>query len=360
MAKFRWGIIGTGAVAERFVLGLRQLEDAEPVIVASRSRANAERFSAEYSIPNVAANYRDAVNLHEVDAFYVATPPSEHREHALLSINAGVPVLVEKPFAADARAAKEIVDAARAKSVFCMEAMWTRFLPLVQHLKKIVAAGEIGDCRVFTGRFCVPETPDPSKNVFNKNLGGGALFDRGVYPLSLASYLMGRLENTHSEAICGETGVDEDSTMLASHEWGGLSMVHASLRVQCPNDCFIMGTCGTIHVHAPIYRPFKMTISKSEGAVPTCSGRRGVLAQRRLFPSLYRNSLELIANAFQRKGSQTITTHHRGNGYHYQAEEVMRCVRAGKIQSDVMPLADSLNIIEAIDRARAQWRPSSS
>ena len=360
MATFRWGIIGAGPVAGRFVLGLRQLEDAEPVVVASRSRANAEKFAAEFSIPNVAASYHDAVNPHQVDAIYVATPPSEHREHALLCINAGVPVLIEKPFAADAQAAREIVDAARAKSVFCMEAMWTRFLPLVQHLKKIVGAGEIGDCRVFTGRFCTPETPDRAKNVFNKDLGGGALLDRGVYPLSLGGYLMGRLENVRSEAIYGETGVDEDSTMLASHERGGLSMVHVSLRVQCPNDCFIMGTRGTIHVHVPIYRPFKMKISKSEDAAPTRSEYQNISKRDGFFPSVYRNSLELIANAFQRKGSQIITMRHRGNGYHYQAEEVMRCVRAGKVQSDVMPLADSLNIIEAIDRARAQWRSISS
>ena len=357
MAKFRWGIIGTGPVAERFVLGLRQLEGAEPVVVASRSRENAERFSCHFSIPNVAADYHDAVNRHQVDAFYVATPPSKHHEHALLCINAGVPVLVEKPFATDARSAKEIIEAASAKSVFCMEAMWTRFLPLVQQLKKIISAGEIGDCRVFTGRFCAPETPDRAKNVFDKSLGGGALLDRGVYPLSLACYLMGRLKDVRSEVIIGETGVDEDSTMLASHERGGLLMVHASLRVQCPNDCLIMGTRGTIHVEAPLYRPIRMTIDKFERAVPAnkCASR-----QDGLLSSLYRRTVELIANALRKKGSQVVTMPHRGNGYHYQAEEVMRCVRAGRVESDIMPLADSLNVIEAIDRARAQWRSSPS
>lgn len=361
MAKFRWGIIGTGPVARRFVLGLRQLEEAIPVVVASRSRANAERFSADFSIPNVAASYRDAVDLDQVDAFYVATPPSEHREHALLCINAKKPVLVEKPFSIDAQAAKEIIDAARTRSVFCMEAMWTRFLPLVQHLKKIVSAGEIGECRVFTGRFCAPEAPDPSKNVFNKNLGGGALLDRGVYPLSLACHLMGRPESVRSEAVYGETGVDDDSAMIVRHERGGLSIVHASLRSQCPNDCLIMGDRGSIQVHAPIFRPFKMTISKIEDATRSCAGsaQRGILTQGRFFHSLYHNSLELIANAFQRNGSQTITMPYRGNGYHYEAEEVMRCVRAGKIESEVMPLSESLSIVEAMDQARSQWRPSS-
>lgn len=352
MAIFRWGILGTGAVARRFVSGLRQIADAVPVAVASRSRANAERFAADFSVPVVAASYRDAVGLDNVDAFYVATPPSEHRGHALLCIAAGKPVLVEKPFAIDALGAKEIADAARAKSVFCMEAMWTRFLPLVQHLKKIVSAGEIGECRVFAGSFCAPEPPDQSRNVFNSALGGGALLDRGVYPLSLGCFLMGRPVSVRSEAICGETGVDDDTAMIVGHEGGGLSIVHASLRSERPIDCVIMGTRGTIHVHAPIYRPSKMTISKTDQARPCAeNARRSILERSGVWQSL--------AKAFQRTGTQTITVPYSGNGYHYEAEEVMRCVRAGKTESEVMPLSESLSIVETMDRARAQWQPAS-
>lgn len=352
MAKFRWGILGTGPVSRRFVSGLRQLADATPIVVASRSRINAEQFAADFSIPIAAASYHDAVDLDDVDAFYVATPPSEHREHALLCISGKKPVLVEKPFAIDAVAAREILDAARTKSVFCMEAMWTRFLPLVQHLKKIVSAGEIGECRVFTGSFCSPETPDQSKNVFNRSLGGGALLDRGVYPLSLACFLMGRPVNVRSEAIYGETGVDDDAAMIVDHERGGLSIVHASLRCQGPVDCLIMGTRGTIHVHAPIYRPSKMTISTIDPARSWAEiTQRSVSKQSGFFQSL--------VNAFHRSGSQTIAMPYRGNGYHYEAGEVMRCVCAGKIESEIMPLSESVGIVEAMDRARAQWRPAS-
>ena len=132
MALFRWGVLGTGPVSRNFLLGLRACAERTSVtVVASRNRSNAERFAADFGVPIVAASYEAAAAAPQIDALYIATPPSEHESHALAGIAAGKPVLIEKPFAMDATSAARIIEAARGKRVFCMEAMWTRFLPLI-------------------------------------------------------------------------------------------------------------------------------------------------------------------------------------------------------------------------------------
>lgn len=186
MTTFRWAILGTGMASRKFLLGLRNSEfGAYVTTVASRTRANAERLAGDFQVPHVSESYEAACAWSEADVVYIATPPIVHEPHALMAISAGKPVLLEKPFALNATSANRIVSAARSAKVFCMEAMWTRFMPLIRHVKQMVDSGAVGEIRAFAGNFSTATRPGTWAGVFKAESGGGALMYRGVYPLSL-------------------------------------------------------------------------------------------------------------------------------------------------------------------------------
>lgn len=356
MKTFRWGILGTGFAARKFVFGLQSAQGAKAVVVASRSQEKAEEFARTFGIGRAYGGYERAVNDDSVDAFYVATPPSMHRAHAVLCLNAGKPVLVEKPFALDAGQAREIVEFARSRSLFCMEAMWTRFMPLIRTLKSMIVSGAIGEIRVLTGSFGLAESPDLRNNLFSAELGGGALLDRGVYPISMAFHLMGSPDGIVADAIGGDTGVDEDVAVTFRYRNGGLGIFHASLRTQCSNDLVLMGTDAKIHLHPPIYRPFGMTLTpiRPRAYVPAAFSRMEALKESHWAHSALQR-LSGVRSMMPGRHSRTYTEWYSGNGYHYQADEVMHCVRNGKLESTIMPLSESLAIMEAVDIIRSQW-----
>ena len=356
MTAFRWAILGTGAVSTHFVSGLRHSAfDARAVTVASRVRANGERFARHFGIPHVSERYEAACASPDVDAVYVATPPSAHEAHALAAIAAGKPVLVEKPFAMDVAAANRIADAARSTGVFCMEAMWTRFLPLTRHLKRMVDGGAIGEVRAFTGSFATAVRPGSRTGIFDAESGGGALMYRGVYPLSLACLVMGPVQEAHAVAVFGDTGVDED-TIVASRHRTGVSTIQTSLRTNAANDFRIMGTTGTIDVEAPIYSPFRLRCTPVRpGGVPgPGETRKHLLGESQFAQGLMRRVRGPI-DAIRKPRGRTITKRFTGNGYHYEADELMRSVCAGRTESGIFPLAESLIVMEALDKARASW-----
>jgi predicted dehydrogenase len=353
---FRWGILGTGLAARKFVLGLRAAQAARVVVVGSRSQEKALEFARGFGIPRAHASYERAVCDGDVDAFYVATPASLHREHALLCLNAGKPVLVEKPFAVTAAQARDVVDAARARSLFCMEGMWTRFLPLVRRARSMLDAGAVGDVRLLTGSFGIAERVDAQSGLFDPDLGGGALLDRGVYLISLALHFLGPAGEILSDAVIGGTGVDEDVAVTLRHRRGGLAVLHASLRTQCSNDLVIMGTRAQIRLQAPIYRPFRMTLTPVVARARDVSIRPGSEALREsrwIHGALQR--LSRIATPLRNRHAKELLEPYGGNGYHHEADEVMRCVSEGRIESTVMPLTESLQVMETVDAIRAQW-----
>jgi predicted dehydrogenase len=328
--------------------------------VGSRSLDRAQRFARGLGIPRAFGDLEEAVRDQGVDAVYVATPPSLHRDHALLCLGAGRPALVEKPFTVTAAEAREVAAAARERSVFCMEAMWTRFLPLVRRLKGFVDSGAIGELRLLTASFGLAERVDGSSSLFDPRLGGGALLDRGVYGLSLAVHLAGPAAGVHGEAAIGTTGVDEDVAVTVRHRAGGLSLVHASLRTQCPNELVVMGTRAHVRVHAPVYRPFRMTLTPvaERGPAPPARPRIEALRESRLFHAAYQR-LGAVAVLRGAGHSRAIVVPYGGNGYHHEADEVMRCVREGRRESATMPLGESVAVMEAVDAARSSWaRPA--
>jgi predicted dehydrogenase len=320
MDKIRWGILGTGNIATRFAEGLMALPDAELVAVGSRSQSSVDSFGYEFDVPHRHASYAALADDPDVDVVYVATPHPFHREHSILCLEGGKPVLCEKPFAINASEAEDVITLAREKGLFLMEAMWTRFLPLLVEVRELLAEGAIGEVRALFADFGFRTAFDPQSRLFDPHLGGGALLDVGVYPVSLASMVFGAAPSRiNGMAHLGQTGVDEQSAVILGYDQGQLAILAAAVRTEMPQEAVLIGTEGQIRIHTPWWRPTTLTLSRA--------------------------------------GQEDESLHlpYEGNGYNYEAAAVMDCLRAGRTESDVMGLDETLAIIQTLDRIRAQW-----
>ena len=317
--KFRWGIISTGNIAKQFARGLSALPDAELAVVASRSQETADTFGDQFQVERRYDSYEALVADPRIDAIYVGTPHSFHRENTLMCLQAGKPVLCEKPFAINASQAQEMVDVARERQVFLMEAMWTRFTPVFVHLRDLLARRVIGDVQLILADFGFRTRFNPEGRLFKPELGGGALLDVGVYPVSLASMVLGAPERISSMAHLGETGVDENAAMILGYPTGALAVLSTAIRTNTPQVAIINGTEGRITIHSRWWVPTRLTIEVYD-----------------------RETTEIDLPMV-------------GNGYNYEAAEVARCVRAGKTESDVMPLDETLAVMRTLDEIRDQW-----
>jgi predicted dehydrogenase len=355
--RFRWGIFGTGAISAKFVAGLATARTAEASFVASRSLTRAQKFAAGMGIARAIEGYAEAVTAGGVDAIYIATPPSEHAAHALLCLQAGIPVLVEKPFAASAAEASKIAEAARASLVFAMEAMWTRFLPAAQALKGHLAAGSVGEIRLVSGSFGTSETPDPSHGNFDPKRGGGAMAHLGVYPLSMAQWLLGTPTLLQAMGTVGATGVEEDAAFQLQYPGGAIGSFFVSIRAWAPDDFLVMGTEGRIGFHGSICRPHGLDISRAAPLRPQ-ELHFGLRARLRQHGVVHR--VAQFADLSSRSRGKHVHHRYAGNGYHYEADEVRACVERGTCESSIMPLSDSLAVASTVDAIRAAIRGSSS
>lgn len=357
MTRFRWGIFGTGAVAAKFVAGLAAARNAEATFIASRSLAKAQKFAAGMSIGRAIGGYAEAAAEGGVDAIYVATPPSEHAAHALLCIEAGIPVLVEKPFASSAAEALRIAAAARSKSVFAMEAMWTRFLPAAQAMRDKLAARSVGEVRLVAGNFGTSQAPDRSNGMFDPALGGGALAHLGAYPLSLAQWLFGTPTLTQAMGTIGPTGVDEDAAFQLQFSAGVIGSFFVSIRAWAPDDFHVLGTEGMIGVQGSIVRPYGLHLSHEmpRPAEQAQFGWRASLRQH----ALIHNVAQRTGRSSRSRGS-SLEYRYAGNGYHYEADEVRACVQRGAGESTVMPLKDSIAVASTAETIRKTLRNQST
>ena len=315
----RWGILGTGKIARQFAAGLKNLPDAKLMAVGSRTAESANAFGEQLAVAHRHASYEALVNDPDVDVIYVATPHSCHRANTLQALAAGKAVLCEKPFTINAREAEQVITFARQQKLFLMEAMWTRCFPLMEKLRELLAGKAIGEVRMLTADFGFRAEYHEEERLFSPAAGGGALLDVGVYPVSLASMIFGAPTRIVSHAHLGQTGVDEEAAIILSHAQGQLASLSAAIRLETPQEAIIMGTAGRIRIHSPWWRPAAMTISR-EG-----------------------QSDELMEFPFA------------GNGYQFEAAEVMRCLRAGEFESRQMPLDETLSIMQTLDAIRSQW-----
>lgn len=316
----RWGILGTGRIANTFATALAELPDAELVAVGSRTQESAQQFADKYGAPHRHGSYQALANDPDVDAVYVATPHPLHRENSVLCLGTGKAVLCEKPFAINAGEAEGVIAFARQRGVFLMEAMWPRFLPLWVTVRQLLADGAIGEVRMLAADFGFRTAPNPQHRLLDPALGGGALLDVGVYVISLASMIFGGAPSQVTGlAHLGETGVDEQSAMVLGYEGGRLALLAAAVRTRTPVEATIMGTDGLIRIHPRWYTPTGLTLSRPG------------------------------------QPDEEIEAPIAGNGYGYEAIEVGRCLREGLTESATMPLDETLAIVRTMDRLRAQW-----
>lgn len=314
-----WGILGTGKIAAGFAEDLRHVPGAELAAVGSRTAAAAEAFADRFRIPRRHAGYAELVHDPAVDVVYVATPHALHAEHTRLALEAGKHVLCEKPFTLNARQAASLIALAGERRLFLMEAMWMRFLPAIVDVRRILAEGTLGEVRMLSADFGLRFAFNPQGRLFAPELGGGALLDLGVYPVSLAHMVLGRTESIVSQASLGATGVDDQSGIVLRFPAGQIAVLHTAMGVITPTEASIIGTQGHLRLHAPFYRTNDLTLSRP--------GKR----DRRMH---YRR---------------------RGNGLHYQALAVMECLRQGRLECETMPLSESLAVMKTLDAIRAPW-----
>jgi predicted dehydrogenase len=352
-----WGIVGTGWIARQFAEGLAQAPGARLVAVASRERARAVAFADRFRVDRAHASYEALARDPDVDIVYVATPNSDHRPSALMMIDAGKSLLCEKPFMLDATEARDVIALARHQSVFCMEAMWMRFMPAVIELVDRVRAGALGQVQSATIELGHCFDVDPAHRLFDPALGGGALLDLGVYTVSLAVLLFGPITAVKSVVTMGATGVDERVAALLSHAGGCRSSIGASLRTRLSNGATVAGTSGWAALHEPLYRPNAFTVVRTHRQLLV--GTRPDAAIR---PSLGDRCMRRVARTIRAavpvpswmRGA-TVVRPYRGNGYCHQAIEAMRCLRVGLHESPGMPLDDTLHVMEALDAIRKNW-----
>ena len=312
----RWGILGPGGIAGTFAEAVLGHTRAQIVAVGSRDSTRAERFATKYGIPTTHEGYERLVADPQVEAVYVASPHSEHADHALLAIEAGKHVLVEKSFTRSAAQAQRVVDAARARGVFVMEAMWTRFLPHVAALRGAIERGEIGEVVSLSADHGQWFDVGPEHRLLNPDLAGGALLDLGVYPVSFAHDLLGVPTAVHANGRLTSTGVDGQVAISLEYP-GAQALLSTTLWAKTPTTAHISGTEGRIEVAGEFYRPTSFRVIRRDGSEWT----------------------------FDRPVD---------GGFQFQAAEVARRVAEGATESPRITLDNSLEVMRTLDSIRAQ------
>jgi dihydrodiol dehydrogenase / D-xylose 1-dehydrogenase (NADP) len=316
--KIRWGILGTGWIAEKMVEALSVVEDAALVAVGSRTTEKANEFAGRHHVERAYGSYEELARDPGIDVVYIATPNTYHCENALLCLRSGKAVLCEKPFAMNEKEVQQMVSTAREHNVFLMEAFWTRFLPSISKARELIASGVLGEVRHIKSDHAKFRTFDANNRAFNKGLGGGSLLDIGIYPVFLTLLLWGEPDQIDSVPYIGSTGVDESLALTFKYNDGRIATLYSSFTVDSTVETHICGTEGRLKMDRWWFCPVPMELARGESK------------------------------------PETIPLHYVGNGYNYEVEEVVRCLRSGKKESDILPLDFSLRLIRLLDRIRKQ------
>ncbi|GAA2057145.1 Gfo/Idh/MocA family protein [Leifsonia soli] len=318
----RWGVLGPGAIAADFTDSLHRHTRQRVVAAGSRSAERAQAFADAHGVDRSYSSYEELVADPDVEVVYIATPHSEHLEHALLAIAAGKHVLIEKPMAVTAGQAGRIVAAAREAGVFAMEAMWTRYLPQTDIVRQLLEDGALGDVRVVTADFGGRAAFDPSSRLWNPALAGGALLDLGVYTVSWASFALGAPAGIIASGTLAETGVDEQAALVLSSAGGGQALLSTTLLAETPSLATISGSAGRVETDSPFWGPSGLRVFRGDGT--------------------------LAAHWRDPYGRP-----HR-DGMSYEAAALARFVAEGRTESPLHPLAEAVDTLATIDEARRQ------
>lgn len=318
MKTYHWGIIGLGKIAHRFAKDLQLLPNTKLQAVASSSEERSQLFAQQYDVPFAFSTYEDIFNAPHLDAIYIATIHPYHFSNTLLCLRNHIAVLCEKPFSMNHHQVKEMIAASKAHQTFLMEALWTRFLPPLNKALEIIESGRIGNVISVKADFGFKAPYLPESRLFNKDLGGGALLDIGIYPVFLALFILGKPDRIKATAIIGNTNVDEECGITLSYSDGKIAHLHATIRSNTDTEAFIYGEKGAIHLHSRWHEPTNMSIIPESGPI------------------------------------EDIFFEYKGKGYHYEAVEVMKCLEYGQLESEMMPLSFSLDLSELLDDIRAE------
>ena len=314
----RWGIIGTGTIANKFAIGLTSAPNHQLIAIGSRSAEKAKTFGDKFNVPNRHTSYEALVNDPEVDAVYVGTPHPDHKSSVLLAMAAGKAVICEKPLTVSAAETRELIEFSQKHNVFLMEAMWPRFQPSFYWIREQIAAGVLGDIRLILAEVGWKSTFDITSRMYAPELAGGILLDGGVYPISFASHFLGTPAEIASFGTLGQSAVDEQGVVSLRYDSGALASLAMTVQANPVMSARIAGTEGTISL-GTYWWPNQATLH--------VQGKDPVVKK-----------FDII-----------------GNGYQYEAQEVARGVANGWIESPLMTHAESLTIMETMDTLRAQW-----
>lgn len=327
----RWGIIGCGSIANRLGNDVVRLEDHHLQAIASRDASKAAAYAEKFGVSTQHTGpdaYTNVVNDPDVDIIYIATPHNFHKEQALLAIAAGKPVLCEKPFTVNTAEAEVVIAAAREKGTFLMEGVWSRCFPVWRKVMELIGAGEIGHARMLYSDFGyrAGNLGDDNRltgynaegRLFNRELIGGGLMDVGIYPISIANMVFGNPVDVKAVGVLGNSGVDENVGVVMAYANGEVATATTSIQVTTPFTTTILGTAGRIEVESPWWRP-KAFVLHRDG-----------------------------------KDAERFSFEHEGEGFQFEAMEIADCLRAGKTESSVMPLNDTLSVMRSLDAVRAQ------
>ena len=313
----RWGIAGPGGIASQFADGLTMVDDGAIVAVASRVLERAEAYGAKYEVGRCYGDYRALADDPDVDIVYVATPHSRHEADTLLYLEAGKHVLCEKPLALNAQQGRRMAQVARERGELLMEAMWTRFLPSYRVLVDVLGSGRIGEPVLVEADFGFRLPLMPEHRLYDRALGGGALLDLGIYPLQLASLVLGTPSSIVAQGFVGSTGVDEQVVALLGHTGGAQAVAKAAIRTDLACTARISGTEGWVDLPAFMHCPHALTVG---------GGGR----------------IERIEAGYE------------GEGLRFQVDHVHQQLRDGHLESPVMPLDESIALASTMDAIRAQ------
>lgn len=314
-ASTRWGFVATGRIAAAVARDLALVDDGVRFAVASRSTSRAQAFADEHGFERAYGSYDELLADDDVDVVYVATPHGQHHAVVRAALEAGKPVLVEKAFTVSLAAARDLVGLARARNLFCMEAMWTRFLPVVARLRELIGQGVIGDVRSVHADLGFVTEFDPVDRLWDPSQGGGALLDLGVYPVSFAQMLLGDPASVAVTGSLGPSGVDADAGLLLGWDGGALAHLTCSLTSQVETAARVVGTAGRIDVPAPFHHPPHLVVHRA-GREP-----------------------------------EVVEAPQTGQGYVHELVEVQRALAAGETESPLMPLGDTLSVMAVLDHA---------
>ena len=316
--RLRWGILGTGGIAEAMTSDLL-LTGHTVTAVGSRTQGSADTFAAAHGIQTAHSSYEALAADPNVDVIYVATPHPSHAANATLALEAGKHVLLEKPFTINAAEAQAVVDLAASKKLVVLEAMWTRWMPHMIRIRELLAAGALGDLRSLIVDHDQKISTDPQHRLQNPDLGGGALLDLGIYPVSFAWDLFGEPSSVYALSSPTPTGVDQNDAIVLGYPSGVKAIMHTVLDAAGPNTAVLVGTEARIEIDPIWYFPTSFSLIGPDGTV---------------------------IERFEQKVA--------GRGMQFQADELERLVAAGELAGTILPPSQTVAIMGTLDEIRRQ------